>query len=425
MLNDWLIFRVDKMEIKDIKLRVILDSRGKETLAAEVSDSEGNKAEAMAPSGTSRSEYEAMPFPENNAKKAIDAFETYKSKLIGMEPSNQKGIDMLLHEIDGTSNFSKIGGNASTAISVAVARLAAIEAGMELYQYIYENFTKNVGIEKKIPGLLGNAIGGGVHSNNKMSIQEVLLATKDGKVLENAKTNIAIHGSIGDYLKSKDLAVGLNIENAWNTKLDDVAAIELASAQAGSKSASTKLGLDCAASEFYNSNANTYLFEQSMSASSGKKELSRDTYLQTIEQIAEKYNLAYLEDPMDSNDIDGFAEINRKLGGKMLIVGDDLYATNKERLAKGISKKATNAILIKVNQVGTLTDVFDTVELAHKNNIQTIVSHRSGETTDPFMAHLGVAFGSAYIKCGILGGERIAKINELARIESIEKSRKS
>jgi len=404
------------MKIKEARIRIILDSRGKETIAAQVIDEEGNKAEAMAPSGTSRSEYEALPFPENNAKKALEVFETYKNKIVGNEASAQSEIDRLLHEIDGTPNFSRIGGNVATALSVAVAKLAAIEEKMELYEYIYENFTKKMGIKKKIPGLLGNVIGGGVHSNNKMSFQEILLASKGSDVFSNAKTNISIHSMIGDYLKANDLAIGLNIENAWNTKLDDISALDLASEKAMGKAS---LGIDCAASEFFTNGH--YLFENGVKPKVERQELNRTTYLSIVEEIARKYNLVYLEDPMESNDLDGFAEITRKFGSKMLIVGDDLYATNRTRLQMGINKKATNAILIKVNQVGTLTDVFDTVELAHKNNIETVVSHRSGETTDPFMAHLGVAFGSAYIKCGILGGERVAKINELARIEALEK----
>ncbi|MGC8628725.1 MAG: phosphopyruvate hydratase [Candidatus Micrarchaeia archaeon] len=403
--------------IQKIALRVILDSRGKETVAATVRDEKGNEAEAMAPSGTSRSEYEAVPFVNNSANESIKTFETYKSKIIGRDCKDQSGIDLLLHEIDGTSNFSKIGGNVATAISMANAKLAAKEAGMELYEYIFENFTKKMGISKKIPGLLGNVIGGGVHSSNKMSIQEILLATKAQNIMESAKANIGVHAAIGAYLRSHDLAVGLNIENAWNTKLDDVSAIELANAQAKANGI-IKLGADCAASEFFKDGK--YFFEKEAKPGSEKSELERNEYIELIVSIAKKYGFVYLEDPLDSNDFDGFSQITKEMEDKALVVGDDLYATNKERLKMGVSKKATNAILIKVNQVGTLTDVLDTISFAHKNGIKTIVSHRSGETTDPFMAHLGVAFGSEYIKCGILGGERIAKINELARIEEIE-----
>ncbi|MEM3181130.1 MAG: enolase C-terminal domain-like protein [Candidatus Micrarchaeaceae archaeon] len=398
------------MNITNAELRVILDSRGKETLAARLFDNNGNSAEAMAPSGTSRSEYEAVPFAGNSAEKSVEEFKQYKSKLVGMEPE-QKGIDSMLHEIDGTENFSKIGGNAATAISIAAAKLAAAEANLELYQYIYENFTKKLGIKKKIPGLLGNVIGGGVHSHNKMSIQEILLATSSGSVMENAKKNIVIHSAIGAYLQSKDLATGLNIENAWNTKLDDSSALALASDQASSNG--TNIGIDCAASEFYK-NGN-YVFDN------GKRILDRQEYISFLLDLAQRNKIAYVEDPMDSNDAEGFAEITKALKDQALIVGDDIYATNKKRLDNGISKGATTAILIKVNQVGTLSDVLETVELAHSHGIKTVVSHRSGETIDAFMSHLAVALGSEYIKCGIVGGERIAKINELARIESIER----
>ncbi|MGC8675891.1 MAG: phosphopyruvate hydratase [Candidatus Micrarchaeia archaeon] len=400
------------MKITDAKLRIILDSRGKETVAAELIDEKGNKAEAMAPSGTSRSEYEAVPFANNSPKASLDAFAGYKGKLLGNEP-DMKNIDMLLHEIDGTENFAKIGGNAATAISVATAKLAAMQAQQELYQYLYENFTKRTGIKKKIPGLLGNVIGGGVHSNNNMSIQEILLATKSGPVMANAEKNIMIHGAIGNYLKSKDLAIGLNIENAWNTKLYDKEAIELAGKYA--KDNGTFIGVDCAASEFYKNGK--YVFNE---PDKTKREMERSEYIEFVVELAEKNGLVYVEDPLDSNDADGFAEITKQIGKKALVVGDDLYATNKERLQAGIGKNATNGILIKVNQVGTLSDVIETAELAHKHGISTVVSHRSGETTDAFMAHLGVALGSEFIKCGVLGGERIAKINELARIEAVE-----
>jgi len=345
-------------------------------------------------------------------------FETYKSKLIGIDVEDQEAVDNTLHEIDGTTNFSKIGGNISTGISVSAAKLAALESNLGLYQYIYEKYTRKMGISKKIPGLVGNVIGGGVHSNNKMSIQEVLLVTGDKDTIENAKTNIKIHASIGEYLKSKNLAIGLNIENAWNTKLSDIEAIETASEFASRESSHTRIGVDFAASEFFN--RRKYKFVDSVE-SKRKKAISREQHISVVENIAKKYNLTYIEDPLDSNDFEGFAELTKQIGSKALIVGDDLYATNRERLREGIKVNATNAILIKVNQVGTLCDVLDTIELAHSKSIKTVVSHRSGETTDAFMSHLAVAFGSEYIKCGIIRGERIAKINELAKIEAIEK----
>jgi len=406
------------MKIKDIKLRIILDSRGKETIEAKVIDDHGNFSITSVPSGTSRSEYEALPFPNNDPQEGLKVFETYKSKLVGIDAEDQEAVDSTLHEIDGTTNFSKIGGNISTGISVSVAKLAAFESNLELYQYIYERYTRKMGISKKIPGLAGNVIGGGVHSNNKMSIQEVLLVTGDKDTIENAKTNIKIHASIGEYLKSKNLAIGLNIENAWNTKLSDTEAIETASEFAGRESPNTRIGVDFAASEFFN--RRKYKFVESIE-SKKKKAISREQYISVVENIAQKYNLAYIEDPLDSNDFEGFAEITKQIGSKALIVGDDLYATNRERLQEGIKVNATNAILIKVNQVGTLSDVLDTIELAHSKGIKTVVSHRSGETTDAFMSHLAVAFGSEYIKCGIIRGERIVKINELAKIEAIEK----
>lgn len=396
------------MQIKRILLRKILDSRGLDTVEATVCDNKGNCATASSPSGTSRSEYEAVPFPKGKVELGIANFKKNENKILGIEPQEQGALDSMLHEIDKTRDFSFIGGNIATALSIANARLAAAECNLELYEYVYET-TKKFGIKKKIPRLLGNIIGGGVHSNNGMSIQEVLVASDAGSVYANAASNLSIHNEVGKYLKERGLAIGTNIENAWIPKLNDIESIALVSKIAKEFGKKAIIGIDFAASEFYNGR---YRFEG--------ESLSRKAFMKKLYFIFKRYNIKYIEDPLESSDFSGFAEISKIAKKNALVVGDDLYATNAGRLRDGIRWNSTNAILIKVNQTGTLSDTIATVREAWKNNIKIVVSHRSGETVDAFISHLSVAFGAELIKCGAIGGERIAKINELARIEALE-----
>ncbi|MGC9037406.1 MAG: phosphopyruvate hydratase [Candidatus Micrarchaeia archaeon] len=400
--------------IKDISLHVALDSRGRETIAAYLKDEKGNEAIAIAPSGTSRSGYEAVPLPRGGAKEAIKLFSTYKAKLLGMDAEQQKEIDATLHEIDATENFARIGGNAATAISIATAKLAAKEQGLELYQYIYRRFTQSMGIKKAIPFLLGNILGGGVHSNSNMQIQEILITNRSKDVIENAKTNIMLHNALGEFLRKRDLAIGLNIENAWISKLADIEAIKAVEKTADGLA---RLGFDFAATEYFSNGK--YLFYDRHGK---RRQLTRAEYFDAINEIVEKHRPVYIEDPFEESELESFARLTKEFGRSALIVGDDLYATNAKRLEEGIKARATNGILVKVNQVGTLTDTLEVVKLARRHGIKLVVSHRSGETIDAFISHLAVAFGAAYIKCGILGGERIAKINELARIQELENS---
>ncbi|MGC8710702.1 MAG: phosphopyruvate hydratase [Candidatus Micrarchaeia archaeon] len=401
------------MQIKKITLRKILDSRGLDTVEASVFDNKGNFATASSPSGTSRSVYEAAPFPKGNVELGIANFKKNENKIIGADPGDQGAVDALLHEIDATDNFAFIGGNTATAISIANAKLAAAECGCELYQYVY-NIVKRFGIKKRMPRLLGNVIGGGVHSNNGMSIQEVLVASDTGSVYGNAVSNISIYREIGEYLKKRGLAIGTNIENAWSSRLGDEESIALVKRIASNKRKRVLVGIDVAASELYDGK---YRFEN--------RRMGREAFIRKMESIFNKYKLGYIEDPLESADFLGFALITKNFSRSALVVGDDLYATNSRRLMKGIRLKSTNALLIKVNQAGTLTDTIETVREAHRNNIKIVVSHRSGETNDIFISHLSVAFGAELMKCGVTGGERIAKINELARIEAIELSNRN
>ncbi|MEM4088494.1 MAG: enolase C-terminal domain-like protein [Candidatus Micrarchaeaceae archaeon] len=399
-------------EIKSIVLRKIFDSRGSQTVEATVMSKSGISAVASAPSGTSTSIHEVEAFPKGDVGLGIRRFNAKSSSLVGIDVFDQTYVDEELHEIDGTTRFSWIGGNIATAVSIATAKLAAKLDNTELYEYIFRHFTQKMGITKKIPRPLGNLIGGGVHSNGKMRIQEILIAADGGSFAKNAYANIETHKMLG--LEIAKLGCGVNIEGAWITPFGDLRNLELVSTVV--RRAERKLGvkisigIDFAASEFYSNRKYSY----------GGRVLNKEEQIRFIEKLRDKFNLEYIEDPLDENDFDGFAELNKAIGNNCYIVGDDLYATDTVRLRKGISMHSTNSILIKVNQVGTLSDTIATVEVAHSNGIKTIVSHRSGETTDAFIAHLAVAFGSDYIKCGIMRGERIAKINELLRIEALE-----
>jgi len=385
--------------IKDIVLRAVFDSRGMQTVEAIITDGK-NYAKASAPSGTSRSRYEAVAFPNNSVELGINRFYKKKNKLIGADELDQQGIDSLLHEIDGTENFSYIGANIATAISIANARLASLKQGLELYKLV-SNLARR---KPRMPRLLGNAFGGGAHGKG-MSIQEILISSKSKMIREEEKRHVKIYNELGSHLAKNCLASGKTIENAWTSKLNSLESIKLISKIARGFEKDIELGVDMAASEYFNKGY--YLFD--------KNRLSKNGYFDFVKEIISTNKIYYVEDPFESSDFASFSQLRSELGKDFLVVGDDLYATNKERIKEGKKQRSTNGVIIKINQVGTLSDTIDAVKVAQ--GLKTIVSHRSGETEDNFLAHLAVGLGADYIKCGIVGGERVAKINELMRIE--------
>ncbi|MEM3202223.1 MAG: enolase C-terminal domain-like protein [Candidatus Micrarchaeaceae archaeon] len=393
--------------IKDIKIRKIFDSKGNYTVEVAVSDGRLTGI-ASSPSGTSTSKYEAVAFPEGNVDLGIRRLNALKSQFIGIDAHEQKSIDELLHEIDGMHNFSYIGGNVATALSIASAKLAALEDSSELYAYLYDNFTKRFA-RKSIPRFIGNVVGGGMHSSSNMSIQEILVSPDSKNPMTNAYINLEIHKAVGEQLHGKGIPAGVNIENAWVTPYNDIENLSIVYNTA--KSIEEKfgikidIGIDFAASEFYNGKYNF----------SGLQ-ISKNDYIARLKQLFATFDISYMEDPIEENDFEGFSYIASASWNKAMVVGDDLYATHYDRLLEGIKRHSTNAVLIKVNQVGTLSDAIKTAELAKRNGIEVIVSHRSGETLDNFIAHIAVAFGAKMLKCGIRGGERISKINEIIRI---------
>ena len=392
------------MIIEDITLRRILDSRGNPTVEADVTTSSGF-GRAAAPAGASTGTHEAQAWPEGGVAAAIElARQEVLPQLLGLSAEEQAQVDALLHEVDGTSNFSRIGGNLAVAMSRATARAAAARQGGPLYRYGAGRGPYG------LPAPMGNVLGGGAHAVGGTDIQEFLVTSFDDDVSRAIEANAAVHRAVGAALCERfpDTALGRGDEGAWIAPLENVAALELVveavQQVAGETGVDIRPGLDLAASEFYRDGK--YVYKD--------RSLTPEEQLDFVVSLIEDYGLHSVEDPLDQEDFESWAALTAKTDA--LVIGDDLYVTNVERLEKGLEMGATNAILIKPNQVGTLTDTLDTVSLAREAGLATVISHRSGETTDDAIAHLGVAFGCHAIKTGTVGGERIAKLNELVRI---------
>ncbi len=395
-------------KITKIIARKIIDSRGNPTVEIDIED---NKAfgRAAAPSGASKGMFEVKDYPKNDIDFGIKNFNAnIANKLVGIDVSDQKNFDKILHDMDKTENFSNIGGNIAIAASMAFAKLSAKSENIELYRKLFGSNGKPI-----MPFPLGNIIGGGKHAINGTVMQEFLSVSFGKNYIASAIGNISVHKHVSSLLKNKfpELSLGLGDEKAWVAPLTDMQALEILSSAINDSAAKSKieisLAVDMAASEFFEDGK--YIYKD--------KRRSVDEQIDFVSELAEKFNIRIIEDPLDEQDFEGFAKLTKKIGKKTLIVGDDLFVTNKARLERGIKIGAANAILIKPNQIGTLTDMIETVTLAKKHNYECVISHRSGETEDSTIAHLAVGLGIKYIKTGTIGGERTAKHNELIRIE--------
>jgi len=389
--------------IEVIELRTILDSRGNPTVEADVYTS-GGFGRSAAPSGASTGSLEAKVKPP---REAVDfALQNVLPALIGMDAADQEGFDEQLRDIDGTADFSEIGANIAVALSLANAKAAASSMDLPLFRYLGGAFAK------ELPLPLGNVIGGGAHATNSTEIQEFLIVPGDATDAEEAVfANAAVHRTVKDLLKKRGIAAGKGDEGAWAPQIDDALAFELIAEATGlvadEMNISVDIGIDVAASQMWNGQEYQYR----------EKVRSTEEQVAYIAELVDKYNLVYVEDPLQEDDFDAFAELNTQVGNRCLVCGDDIFVTQVERIRQGIEMDAANCVLIKPNQVGTLTDTFEAVRLAHTHGLDTVMSHRSGETTDTTIAHLATAFSCVFLKCGIVGGERIAKLNELIRIE--------
>ena len=397
----------EEFRITDAFVRKILDSRGNQTVEAEINLPYA-AGRCSAPAGASTGETEVQAYPKEGIDRSIEMFESkLRNRIIGFNALDQYGFDSLLREVDGTSNFSEIGGNLSTVLSVALAKAASNAIGIPLYRYAGGH------LKNRLPKPIGNVLGGGAHSRNGTTIQEFMVSAQGKTMIENITLNSLVHKKVGAKLREiiKDQSIGVGDERAWTASISDDDAIDVVKEAAHEVETSSNtrilLGVDFAASNFFDGKKYKYR----------KNTLERDEQIEYACSLVKSHGFYYIEDPMDEHDFDGFAEITRKVGSRALIVGDDIYTTDAKRIAKGIEMKAGNAVLIKVNQIGTLTDTWEAVNLATTSGWKTTISHRSGETTDDFIAHLGTAFQSEFIKTGTIGGERVAKLNELVRIE--------
>ncbi|GAA0526846.1 enolase [Halorubrum aquaticum] len=392
--------------ITNVSLRRILDSRGNPTVEADVLTESGGFGRAAAPSGASTGEFEAIELPAEES--IAKARERAVPRLEGLFAGDQRSVDAALRAADGTDDFSAIGANSAVAISMAAAKAGADVLGAPLYQHLGGAFRG-----ENFPVPLGNVVGGGEHAKEATHIQEFLAAPVGApSVSEAVFANAAVHAAVADVLDEHGVPAAKGDEGAWAPPISDAEAFEVVAEAVETVEAEVgfeiRFGLDMAAAELYDDDREAYVY--------GEETKSTDEQIEYVAGLVEEYDLAYVEDPLDENDYEAFAELTDRVGDRTLICGDDLFVTNVDRLREGIDVGAGNSILIKPNQIGTLSDAFDAVELATRNGMESVISHRSGETEDTTIAHLAVATDAAYIKTGTVGGERTAKLNELVRI---------
>jgi len=398
--------------IEDVTARKIINSRGDPTIEVDVTTVDGFGS-ASAPSGASTGKAEAIHFPEGGVEEAIKKVEELVApEIIGLYSDEQEEVDRLLRELDGTENFHNIGGNTAYAVSLAAADAAANSYNLPLFKYLGGSLASD------LPFPLGNVVGGGKHALGKATDIQEFLALPVGAPYFSAavEANAKIHKKLRDILRKVDSTFtgGKGDEGAWAPNVTNDQALEAVFSAcqevSGEIGFECKPGLDVAASSLWEPKKKTYVY--------ARDGLSRDSgeQIDYVLDLIEKYSLVYVEDPVHEDDFQGFRELTQK-SHKCLICGDDLFVTNVKRLSKGIKTRSGNAIIIKMNQVGTLTETWETTKLALENSYVPVVSHRSGETASTHIAHMAVAFKAPVIKTGVVGGERIAKLNELIRIE--------
>ncbi|MCA2206006.1 MULTISPECIES: phosphopyruvate hydratase [Nocardia] len=403
--------------IEQVGAREILDSRGNPTVEVEIALDDGTLTRADVPSGASTGEHEAVELRDGgdryNGKGVTKAVEGVLDEIapaiIGLDAVEQRTVDQVLLDLDGTPDKSRLGANALLGVSLAVARGAAESSGLELFRYLGG---PNAHV---LPVPMMNILNGGAHADTGVDVQEFMVAPIGAPTFREAlRWGTEVYHSLKAVLKEKGLSTGLGDEGGF---APDVAGtkealdlISLAIQKAGYKlGTDVALALDVAATEFYTPGEG-YKFEG--------KVRSAEEMGQFYEELLTQYPLVSIEDPLSEDDWDGWVALTDAIGDKVQLVGDDLFVTNPERLEEGIAKGAANALLVKVNQIGTLTETLDAVDLAHRNGYKTMMSHRSGETEDTTIADLAVAVGSGQIKTGAPArSERVAKYNQLLRIE--------
>jgi enolase len=403
--------------IEGIVAREILDSRGNPTVEVEVGLDDGTIARAAVPSGASTGAFEAIELRDGDkgrylgkgVEKAVANIEDkIVDELVGYEASEQRIIDAKMLDIDGTADKSDLGANAILGVSLAVAKAAAASAGLSLFRYVGG---PNASL---LPVPMMNIINGGSHADSNVDVQEFMIAPIGAPTFKEAlRTGAEVYHALKSVLKKKGLSTGLGDEGGFAPNLPtNAAALDLIAeaVQAAGFTLGTDivLAMDVAATEFYRDGA--YVFEGSPK--------STEEMINYYAKLVETYPIVSIEDPLSEDDWAGWSAMTAQLGGRIQIVGDDLFVTNPTRIARGITESAANAVLVKVNQIGSLTETLDAVEMTHRAGFKTMMSHRSGETEDTTIADLAVAVGSGQIKTGAPArSDRVAKYNQLLRIE--------
>lgn len=409
------------MKIKNVIGREILDSRGNPTVEVDVILENGMMARAAVPSGASTGEREALELRDGDKSrfmgkgvlKAVENVNTViRDRVVGMEVEDQRAIDNAMIELDGTETKSKLGANAILGVSMACLKAAAMNAGKPLYAYVGNGTT--------LPVPMMNIINGGAHADNSLDFQEYMIIPQADTIHERVRIGSEVFHNLKNVLKEHGYATGVGDEGGFAPDLksnkEGFALIMEAITRAGYTDKDVKLGIDVAASEFYK-DGKYVLAGEGVS-------LTTDELIEYYKDLISKYPIITIEDPVDENDWEGFTKVTQEIGDKVQLVGDDLFVTNKKYLQKGIDNHAGNAILIKVNQIGTISETIDTINLAKANGYNTVISHRSGETEDTTIADLAVGLDLGQIKTGSMSRtDRMCKYNQLLRIEE-ELSRK-
>ncbi len=391
--------------------RILYNSRGSKTVEIDVVGDNKHVGRVCAPSGASVGKYEAVSFPENSPEKSLKILKSNEKKFIGLDPSDLKSIHETLRDIDSTTDYSKIGGSVAFSLTIASMDCAARSESVPMFRLL----TRDSNL--KFPFPLGNILGGGAHAGpGTPDIQEILVCATGSKTIRDAiETNFAVHKELGKILAKRDpeFTNGRGDEGGWAPKLNNEQALEI-SAKACEQLGFTlgkevSLGVDFASTTQWNSKKKKYVYDRAGFENTPKEQI------EFASNIIKKYKLAYAEDAVHEEAFDDMAVLTKKFPN-VLVTGDDLLVTNTGILKKASKKKACNAAILKVNQAGSLYDALEFAKEASKNKIRLITSHRSGESSDSHISHIGIATKSKMLKVGVVGGERVAKLNELIRI---------
>jgi enolase len=398
-------------KITGINGRILYNSRGSKTIEVDVISDESFIGRVCAPSGASVGKYEAVSFPNNNPEESLTLLKNNSEKFIGSDPTDLKSVHEIIRTIDDTENYAKIGGACAFAITIAVTESAAKLQNIPLYKII------NPSNDLKFPFPIGNILGGGAHAGpGTPDIQEILVASTGAKTMHDAiDMNLQVHKELRNVIQKTDptFTNGRGDEGGWAPKYDNEKALEISVTAIENLGFTlgkeVSLGVDFASSTQWDEQRGRYIYDRAGFENDPGEQIDFTA------GIIEKYKLAYAEDAVHEEAFDDMAELTKRFPHTM-ITGDDLTVTNKNILQKAIEKNSCNAAILKVNQAGSLYDALEFAKLANENNIKLITSHRSGESNDSHIIHIGIATGSKLLKVGVVGGERVAKLNELIRL---------